>query len=60
MFQLVFGVPHCTLDDVQLDGFTIPKGSTVLANLYHVMRDPSLFQDPETFNPDRFIDEGDC
>jgi cytochrome P450 len=43
---------------VELRGYTIPKGSTVLGSLFSAMRDPKHFPDPETFNPDRFINAG--
>jgi cytochrome P450 len=56
--QVTFGVPHYALEDLEIDGFAIPKGSTILSNLYDVMRDPKLFEDPDVFMPERFIDAG--
>jgi cytochrome P450 len=52
------GVPHFALKDVVIEGYTIPKGATVMASLYHSMRDPSVFKNPEIFDPARFIDAG--
>ncbi len=32
------GVPHCPLEDVEFRGYTIPRGTTVMSNLYAVHR----------------------
>lgn len=56
--SLVFvSVPHHAKSDVQLGGYTIPAGSTVLPNLFHIMNDPEYWKDPEMFRPGRFIDD---
>jgi cytochrome P450 len=52
-------VPRFALADIQVGGYNIPKGSTVLANLYEVMRDPKVFDSPDEFHPERFIDLGE-
>ncbi len=52
------GVPHYALKDVVIKGYTIPKGATVMASLYHSMRDPNVFKNPEIFDPARYIDAG--
>ncbi|GAA0159828.1 oxygenase [Lithospermum erythrorhizon] len=41
-------------NDVQLSGFTIPKGSQVLVNAYAIGRDPSIWESPLEFKPERF------
>ena len=51
-------MPHLALEDVELQGYTIPKGSVVLGSIYNIVRDPDHFPDPERLNPDRFIDPG--
>ncbi|MEQ2212814.1 hypothetical protein XENOCAPTIV_005459 [Xenoophorus captivus] len=38
-------------------GYTIPKGTVIMPNLYSVHRDPSVWDDPNTFNPARFLDD---
>ena len=40
----------------QYGGYRIPTGSTVFANVWGVFHDPDLYDQPEKFNPDRFMD----
>ena len=50
------GVVREAQADIQAGPYHIPKGATVLAGLYFIMKDPDHFKDPEKFNPDRFLD----
>ncbi|XP_030845749.1 cytochrome P450 2J2 [Strongylocentrotus purpuratus] len=52
---LPVSVPHMTSDDVSFRGFTIPKGSIIIPNLWAVHHDPKEWNEPDTFNPDRFL-----
>lgn len=38
-------------------GYTIPKGTLIVPNLWSVHRDPSVWENPDEFNPYRFLDE---
>ncbi|KAI9441797.1 cytochrome P450 [Lactarius indigo] len=49
--------PHVTTDDDFYRGYFIPKGAMVISNGWGVLHDPELYPDPETFNPDRFLNE---
>ena len=40
-----------------LNGLTIPKGTQVIPLIHAVHMDPTLWKDPEAFNPERFIGE---
>ncbi|CAE6431728.1 unnamed protein product [Rhizoctonia solani] len=51
------GMPHRTTQDDIYKGYLIPKGATVLGNVWAITRDPDVYPDPETFNPDRFYQE---
>ncbi|KAI8510973.1 hypothetical protein Bbelb_118890 [Branchiostoma belcheri] len=50
-------VAHNTSAATVLHGFDIPANTLVIPNLWSAMMDPALTPDPETFNPDRFLDE---
>ncbi|XP_029161083.1 probable cytochrome P450 305a1 [Nylanderia fulva] len=53
--------PRRVLDDTTLEGYTIPKNSTVLINIHSISMDEELFPDPESFKPERHLDEnGAC
>jgi len=49
------GLPHCTTEDDVHDGYFIPKGSIVIANIWKMSQDPAIYANPSTFNPDRFL-----
>jgi cytochrome P450 len=49
------GVPHKSLEDDVYNGMFIPKGSTVYFNVWAMSRDESTYEDPELFNPDRYV-----
>lgn len=42
-------------DDVDYEGFRLPKGWLLRICVWESHRDPEAFDDPETFNPDRFL-----
>ncbi|XP_032885180.1 cytochrome P450 2U1 [Amblyraja radiata] len=49
-------IPHMASETVDFKGYTIPKGSIVIANLWSVHRDVSMWEKPDEFNPSRFLD----
>ncbi|TFK49876.1 cytochrome P450 [Heliocybe sulcata] len=48
-------IPRRAQDDVIYKGYRIPKGATIVENLYGLFHDPETYDDPERFWPDRFI-----
>uniref|UniRef100_A0ABI7ZGK7 Cytochrome P450 family 2 subfamily U member 1 n=1 Tax=Felis catus TaxID=9685 RepID=A0ABI7ZGK7_FELCA len=40
-----------------LQGYTIPKGTVILPNLWSVHRDPAIWEKPDDFYPNRFLDD---
>ncbi|KAJ1688251.1 hypothetical protein LUZ63_019641 [Rhynchospora breviuscula] len=47
-------VPHESRKNVTLGGYEIPQGTMLLVNAYHIHRDPSLWDEPTKFKPERF------
>ncbi|KAI5595692.1 hypothetical protein POPTR_003G173500v4 [Populus trichocarpa] len=45
------------IHDVHVDKTFIPAGTTVMVNMWAITHDPSIWRDPWSFNPDRFIEE---
>ncbi|KAI9493687.1 cytochrome P-450 cyp509A1 [Zychaea mexicana] len=46
--------------DTDLDGVFIPKGTRVMCSLYELHHNPSVWKNPEEFNPDRFAPNGEA
>ncbi|TKC49172.1 hypothetical protein EI555_000554, partial [Monodon monoceros] len=40
-----------------LQGYTIPKGTIILPNLWSIHRDPAIWEKPNDFYPNRFLDD---
>ncbi|THV04288.1 cytochrome P450 [Dendrothele bispora CBS 962.96] len=49
------GVPHSASEDSVYNGYFIPKGAQVFANLWRMTHDPKTYHDPMKFNPERFL-----
>ncbi|KAF9002199.1 cytochrome P450 [Cyathus striatus] len=49
------GMPHCSIEDDIYNGMFIPKGTVVIYNAYAILRDESIYHDPDSFNPDRYL-----
>ncbi|XP_015272002.1 PREDICTED: cytochrome P450 2J2-like [Gekko japonicus] len=56
-YILLFGVPRQCSKDVNIFGFFIPKGATVITDLRSVLLDPKKWETPEKFNPNHFLDK---
>ena len=49
--------PHKSVEETTLQGYHIPMGSTVLINLWSLHHDPVLWDVPDEFRPQRFLNE---
>ncbi|KAG7097523.1 hypothetical protein E1B28_004866 [Marasmius oreades] len=49
------GVPHRVIQDDEYNGFRIPKGSTIIANIWAITRDTDIYPNPEVFDPQRHL-----
>ncbi|CAK5088305.1 unnamed protein product [Meloidogyne enterolobii] len=50
-------VAHKLTRDVKIDGYYIPKDTTIIPQISAVLADGEVFENPEEFNPERFLDE---
>lgn len=56
-FSPIWVVPRTAIADDDIDGYHIPKGSTVLVPVNAVHHDARFWDDPERFDPERFLPE---
>ncbi|EMD31065.1 hypothetical protein CERSUDRAFT_60535 [Gelatoporia subvermispora B] len=54
---IIMGIPHRADEDDDYKGYHIPKGTTVIGNLWSIHMDPVKYPDPTNFNPERFLGE---
>ncbi|KAF8988340.1 cytochrome P450 [Cyathus striatus] len=48
-------IPHVVREDDVHNGYFIPKGTTIIPNIWRFMRDPKKYSSPEKFSPERFL-----
>jgi cytochrome P450 len=52
------GVPHLNREETTYDGYTIPKGSVIVPNVWTISREEALFgPDTDEFVPDRWLEK---
>uniref|UniRef100_A0A1W7HBR4 Flavonoid-6-hydroxylase n=1 Tax=Scoparia dulcis TaxID=107240 RepID=A0A1W7HBR4_SCODU len=49
--------PREALEDCQVGGYHVPKGTRLIVNLWKLHRDPNVWSEPDKFRPERFLDE---
>ncbi|KAI5118228.1 hypothetical protein M0805_000724 [Coniferiporia weirii] len=49
--------PHVLSEEDTYMGYRIPRGAIVLANTWQITHDPTVYHDPFTFEPERFLGE---
>ncbi|CAE7173494.1 unnamed protein product [Rhizoctonia solani] len=50
------GPPHGSSDDDVYRGYNIEKGTIIMGNQWAMSRNEDFYKDPESFNPERFLD----
>ncbi|XP_063752809.1 cytochrome P450 2F2-like isoform X2 [Eleginops maclovinus] len=50
-------VPHCTIKDTELMGYSIPKGTLIIPNLTSVLNEEGQWKFPNEFNPENFLND---
>ncbi|KAL2331293.1 hypothetical protein Fmac_018874 [Flemingia macrophylla] len=48
-------LPRKATIDVEINGYIIPQGSQVVVNEWAIGRNPSIWDNPNSFSPDRFL-----
>ncbi|XP_042478750.1 p-coumarate 3-hydroxylase-like [Macadamia integrifolia] len=51
-------IPHCPSQSCTVGGYSIPKGTSVYVNVWAMHRDPNAWENPLTFQPERFLSDG--
>jgi len=55
---LPLGVPHKSMEDDEYEGYHIPSGSIMIANVWAILHDEARYPNPDVFDPARFLTEG--
>ena len=56
MSSILSLLPRRVTKTFELKGYTIPKNSIVMCNIYSSLNDANIWNEPHKFNPDRFLD----
>ena len=51
----VYAIGREAINDCEIGGFRVPKGTTILMSQWAVQRDPRFFDEPEKFYPERWL-----
>ncbi|XP_071578166.1 cytochrome P450 4C1-like isoform X3 [Temnothorax nylanderi] len=57
LYPSVFAISRIAGEDVKLQSYLVPAGTSLHLNIYGVHRDPNFWSNPEVFEPDRFLPE---
>ncbi|KAI7896199.1 cytochrome P450 [Mucor mucedo] len=51
-----FGIPHFSIEEIEVDGYIIPKGVTITSNMMSMHKNSEFYPDrPDEFVPERFM-----
>nr|KAG5686870.1 hypothetical protein BaRGS_015548 [Batillaria attramentaria] len=51
------GVPHVAVREGKVGGYTVPVNTIIMPNIGEIHKDPVTWTDPDTFRPERFLDQ---
>lgn len=51
-----FLIPRQAEMDLEMHGYMIPKGAQLIVNVWAIGRDPNLWDNPNLFSPERFLE----
>ncbi|KAJ7184917.1 cytochrome P450 [Mycena filopes] len=52
------GVPHFLPVQDEYRGFRLPANSIIIGNVWAILRNETMYPDPDAFNPERFLRDG--
>jgi cytochrome P450 len=55
LYPIGIGIPRVALEDDEIQGYFIPKGSVFTIAQYFIFRHPEFWENPAQFDPDRFL-----
>ena len=50
-------LPHVAIEDSTIEGYHVPKGAQLMASVFCLHRQPDVFEDPESFKPERHVND---
>ncbi|KZT04888.1 cytochrome P450 [Laetiporus sulphureus 93-53] len=53
--SVLLSFPHVATEDVSYDGYTLPKGTIILPNVWAMSRNENTYFDAEKFDPGRYL-----
>ncbi|XP_060098711.1 cytochrome P450 2J5-like [Heteronotia binoei] len=56
-YILVASTPRECIKDVTVLGFSVPKGALIIPNIHSILYDSKVWETPEKFNPNHFLDK---
>ncbi|WCJ35043.1 cytochrome P450 family 705 subfamily A polypeptide 30 [Euphorbia peplus] len=57
LHPIIAAMPRECVEDCKINGYDIPKDTFIIINGYSIMRDPKIWDRPDEFYPERFLQE---
>ncbi len=54
LYPPAWAIGRRAVENDEIGGYRVPKGYNIIIPVYHIHHDPKIWDDPESFNPERF------